>query len=240
MMFGSEVEEAAKAHALAEYPRESCGLVIGGKYVPMPNRSSDAKAFEMDASAFDDRTQAVVHSHPDGPPWPSAADMRGQIATRVPWGVLTVTSAGAGAVLWWGDGVPRPPLLGRDFRPGPSGSDGRGDCYALIRDWYAEHRGIELPEFPRDDEWWEHGEDLYRENFAAAGFVQIAPEAMQPGDVVLAQVMASTTNHGGIVLPNGLVLHHLRNRLSRAEPLGPWMRFVTHVLRYAADNQAAR
>jgi cell wall-associated NlpC family hydrolase len=131
-------------------------------------------------------------------------------------------------------------LLGRDFRPGPSGSDGRGDCYALIRDWYAEHRGIELPEFPRDDEWWEHGEDLYRENFAAAGFVQIAPEAMQPGDVVLAQVMASTTNHGGIVLPNGLVLHHLRNRLSRAEPLGPWMRFVTHVLRYAADNQAAR
>jgi proteasome lid subunit RPN8/RPN11 len=239
-IFNREIEEAARAHAMAEYPRESCGLVVDGKYVPMPNMSSDPTAFEMDASAFGDDVEAVIHSHADGPPWPSAADMRGQIATRVPWGIVVSTSAGAGRILWWGDGVPRPPLIGRDFRHGPSGSDGRGDCYALIRDWYAEIRGIELPEFPRDDRWWENGDDLYRVHFPDAGFVAVPADEMRPGDVVLAAIISRVPNHGGVVLPNGLVLHHLQNRLSRTEPLGPWMRFVTHVLRYAANDPAAR
>ena len=241
-MFSADVEAAARAHAVAEYPRESCGLVVDGAYVPMQNRSAESNAFEMDVSAFGDHdVQAVIHSHPDGPAWPSAADMRGQITTRVPWGVLTVTSMGAGGLLWWGDGVPRPALIGRDFRHGPSGSDGRGDCYALIRDWYAEIRGIDLPEYPRDDAWWEHGEDLYRRHFPDAGFVEVDIETIRPGDVVLAAIQSSVPNHGGIVLPHGLILHHLRNRLSRTDPLGPWMRFVTHALRHhASDDPAPR
>jgi proteasome lid subunit RPN8/RPN11 len=243
-MFGPDVNAAIVAHARAEYPREACGLVLNGAYVPVDNLAENPRENFMIAVAETMRpgVQAIVHSHPDGDPWPSAEDMAGQIATALPWGVLTVGSGGAGSVLWWGPGVPRPPLIGRDFRHGPSGSDGRGDCYALIRDWFAEERGIELMEFPRADRWWsdeERLQNLYLDNFGKAGFEEIGIEEIQPGDVVLARVMSRVPNHGGIVLANGLVLHHLTHRLSRTEPLGPWMRHVTHALRYVGSPDAA-
>jgi proteasome lid subunit RPN8/RPN11 len=243
-MFGPEVEAAIVAHARAEYPREACGLVLHGAYVPVENLAENPREdFMIDiAETMQPGVQAIVHSHPDGDPWPSAEDMAGQIATALPWGVLTVGSGGAGSVLWWGPGVPRPPLIGRDFRHGPSGSDGRGDCYALIRDWFAEERNIELMEFPRKDRWWsdeKQPQNLYLDNFAKAGFAEIGIEEMQPGDVVLARVMSRVPNHGGIVLANGLVLHHLTHRLSKTEPLGRWMRQVTHALRYVGPTDAA-
>ena len=50
---------------------------------------------------------------------------------------------------------------------------GVSDCYSLIRDWYRTERGIALPEFPRDWEWWEYGGDLYAMGFAEAGFVKL-------------------------------------------------------------------
>lgn len=235
-MFGPEVEAAIAAHARTEYPREACGLVIDGAYVPMENRARDPQAqflIPVDET-LRPGVQAVVHSHPDGDPWPSAEDMAGQVATALPWGVVVVGAAGVGRVLWWGEGVPRPPLLGRDFRHGPSGSDGRGDCYALIRDWFLDVRGIDLPEFPRAPEWWLAGGDLYRHGFARAGFREIDLSELAPGDVVLAKVMSPVPNHGGVVLADGLVLHHLTGRLSRREPLGPWRRFLTHALRWNA------
>jgi proteasome lid subunit RPN8/RPN11 len=243
-MFGPDVEAAIVAHARAEYPREACGLVINGAYMPVENLAENPRETFMInvAETMQPGVQAIVHSHPDGDPWPSVEDMAGQIATALPWGVLTVSSGGAGAVLWWGPGVPRPPLIGRDFRHGPSGSDGRGDCYALIRDWFAEERGIELMECPRKDRWWsdeEQPQNLYLDNFAKAGFKEIAIQERQPGDVVLARVMSRVPNHGGIVLANGLVLHHLTNRLSKTEPLGRWMSHVTHALRYVGPSDAA-
>jgi len=240
-MFGASVEQAIAEHARAEYPKEACGLVVDGVYVPLPNVAFDPRdAFAMRAEELlRPGVQAVVHSHPDGVPWPSADDMAGQIASNLPWGVLVVGPGTSGPILWWGPGVPRPPLIGRDFRHGPSGSDGRGDCYALIRDWFAEERGIELMEFPRSEEWWLHGGNLYLENFGEAGFREIGLNEIQPGDVVLARVMSKVPNHGGVVLNNGLVLHHLTNRLSRTEPLGRWRSYLTHALRYVGCENAA-
>lgn len=237
MMFGDEIEAAIIAHARAAYPEEACGLVTDEGFVAVQNVAADPlRQFEMPPDALLNRNvRAVVHTHPDGVPWPSAHDMKQQIATGLTWGVVVVTADQCYRPLWWGPDVPIPPLLGRDFRPGPSGSDGRGDCYALIRDWYQVVRGVTLPEYPRDDEWWEAGGNLYAENFTHAGFVRIDLDEVQYGDVVLAAINARVTNHGGIVLRDGLVLHHLRHRLSREEPLGRWERFITHALRYVGD-----
>jgi proteasome lid subunit RPN8/RPN11 len=233
--FGFPVDAAIREHALREYPRECCGLVMrGGLYVPMENKAPDPEeAFEVDTGALmQDGVLALVHSHTDAPAAPSAADMEQQIATGITWGLISTNGNDATPVWWWGGGIPTPPLLGREFRHGPSGSDGKGDCYALIRDWYLLERKIDLPEFPRDDTWWHAGRDLYRDNFAKAGFVQVSPNDARPGDVVLAHVLSPVVNHGGIYLGNGLILHHLPSRLSREEPLARWMSLVTHFLRH--------
>ena len=94
--------------------------------------------------------------------------------------------------------------------------------------------------------WWsdrENGEvvtpkNMYRDNFKACGFREIAQDEMRPGDVFLAQIMAPVTNHGGVYLGNGLILHHLRGRLSKTDVASRWLNHVTHYLRYEGPPQS--
>lgn len=235
-MFGSEIEAAIQAAAREAYPREFGGAIVAGALVVLPNTAAEPEtSFDTEMSFFvENEVQGFVHSHPGGPLHPTRKDMEQQLAMGIPWGVCATDGENCAPTIWWGPGVEMPPLIGREFRHGPSGSDGKGDCYALIRDWYRVHREIELDEFPRDDQWWLAGQDLYRQNVEAQGFVPITLQELQPGDVVLGQVISSVTNHGGIYTGNGLILHHLPNRLSREEPLMPWRSHITHFLRHVA------
>ena len=244
------VTAAIKDDAVARYPDEACGFVTPHGYVPLANIAADpARSFEVLAGAWlEHAVVAVVHSHPDGPDAPSAADMRGQIDSAVPWGLVVTDGVGARDPWFWGGGVADGvPLKRRRFRHGPTGTDGCGDCYALVRDWYRVERGVALPEFPRDDDWWDEAGDLYREGFAAAGFAHVGePRAMARdlavGDVLLFQIRADIPNHAGVYVGGGLMIHHPaawgdgrgRNAsLSRVEPAARWITgHGTHVLRY--------
>jgi proteasome lid subunit RPN8/RPN11 len=220
---------AMQADAVSRYPDEACGFLLhDDSVVCLNNRAADPRtAFAISATDYlrhDGRIKAVWHSHPDGPECPSAADMTGQIAAGLPWIIIACGSEAArGPIIW---GADPPSLLGREFVHGVT------DCYSLIRDWFALERGVALPDFAREDEWWAAGGDLYRLHFAAAGFAAVPMEEMAAGDVVLMQVRSAVPSHGGVVLEGGLLLHHLTGRLSRREPLGPWRRMMTHVLRY--------
>lgn len=247
MMFNQEVTNDAKAHAVACYPQESCGMVVADRYIPCENVANDPlQAFEIAPNAYmlDRSVQAVIHSHPDGKREPTAADMKSQVGAAVPFGLLTVNAEGVTSdLLWWGPGVPETPLKGRPFRWGPSGSDGGGDCYALIRDYYKQELGIVIKEYPRDYKWWANDGNMYVENFADAGFVQIAHSEIKPGDVILMRVPSScpVPNHAGIYLgPTQGILHHLQNRPSRQENASVWLKNITHYLRYDGDRSVEK
>lgn len=248
-IFDKSVIQAIQRHAVEAYPNESCGLVIGGQYHPKENIHPEPReAFAIADREFprDGSLQAVVHSHPEGKLEPSIADMEYQLAGSVPWGVLTVKETSdyellPSDVLWWGDQLDPPPLLGRQFRSGPSGSDGKGDCYALIRDFYRLELGIRIAEFPRDDAWYSNPKmlgDMYRENFNKAGFKAISRHDVRHGDVLLMNVMSknNSPNHGGIYIDQpphrGAVLHHLINRLSVRDSAHRFNNCITHFLRY--------
>ncbi len=224
------------AHMAAAYPREGCGLVVDGRFVPVENVAEEADEFAMPADTVlrYPRIDAVIHSHPDGPDCPSEADMRGQLAMDVPWGLCTVSADKDVSRPWyWGADEFTPPLVGREFRHGPSGSDGAGDCYALIRDWYRLERGAILPEFPRSDGWWNDGLNLYAEHFREAGFREIPASEARDGDVFFMKVLSSRENHAGIMTGGSqLILHHLSGRLSRQEPMGRWHKFIERWVRY--------
>jgi hypothetical protein len=232
-MFGPEVDEQIQAHALEAFPHECCGVVRAGVYERMVNNDPNpTEAFDFDRMVLiDPAVQAIVHSHPNGPAHPSAMDMMQQLATDLVWGLVATDGESCQPVMWWGPGVPVPPLVGRDFRHGPSGSDGKGDCYAMVRDWYREHRGLKLPEVPRDNEWWAKGQSLYTDHLEPEGFQSISISQIEPGDGLLLHVLSTVPNHAAIYMGDGLILHHLPNRLSRHEPLGRWINLVTHAIR---------
>jgi cell wall-associated NlpC family hydrolase len=128
-------------------------------------------------------------------------------------------------MFWFGDEVPTPDLYGRQFRHGVT------DCYGLVRDYYRVTYGILIKNYPRDDEWWNHGGNLLLDYFADAGFYRI-DAVDKPGDVVLAEVLSKVPNHCGVHVGNGELLHHLTDRPSRIDQLGHWMKFVRMSLRY--------
>lgn len=239
--------EAIEAHAVAEYPREACGLVVVVKgreqYQPCRNMADvPGEHFRLDPSdyaAAEDAGEitAVVHSHPDAAATPSEADRVGCEASGLPWLIVAVHGgkiAGRQQIEPCGY---QAPLVGRTW------SHGTLDCWALCRDWYARERGVALPDPPRADDWWNDGHsDLYAEDaFAAVGFRTIDrggdlhPATWLPGDLILMQIRArnGVPNHAAVYLGDGLILHHLPRRLSSRDVYGGyWQEVTRRVMRF--------
>lgn len=230
--FPPEAIAAAKAAAQEAYPNESCGLIVKGVYAPCKNIAKDPKeGFEIDPQAIitaGKDLQCVLHSHPDGPAEPSAADQQGQIDTACIWGIMVSKKIEVLDPLFWGDYRLDEPLIGRQFIHGVS------DCGSLIRAYFWQTQGILIQDFPRDLKWWKEDKDIYTQSYAAAGFVPVEAKDLKDGDIFLGMVLSDVPNHGGIILSvnQGLVLHHLEKRLSRREPLLPWQKYVRYWLRY--------
>lgn len=257
-----EVIEAAQEHARQRYPEESCGLVVDGAYWPAENVCRSANqhepgnadcgcklcAFEIEEQFYlnavqTGELQAILHSHPNGPLFPSQADMEGQLNTAVPWGIIGCSLQDkewrVSEPIMWGDQLGVAPILGRQFIHGVY------DCYSLVRDTFRLGREelakqglawpfdpIELPEVPRDDNWWSNGKDLYADGLKKNGFKLISMSDVRPGDGFLFKVRSDKFNHAGLLLGDGCILHHMPNRLSRREPASIWGRAADVWVRY--------
>lgn len=239
MTLTDKVKAEFTQHAESEFPREACGLVIVARgrqvYVPCRNIAIGTDQFAIDPEDYAKADQtgeivAVVHSHPNLPANPSQADLVACEATGLPWFILSFP------VGVWAELYPtgyKAPLVGRQW------SHGVLDCYSIIRDWYAQERGITLLDFERHDEWWLRGQNLYEENFAKAGFCEITDGSLVTGDVILMQVGSPVSNHGAVYLGDGLILHHVQGRLSTRDVYGGyWLKHTTKSLRYENDSSA--
>jgi proteasome lid subunit RPN8/RPN11 len=223
--------DAVRGHAAREAPREACGLavVVNGRlrYMPCRNIAGEAEfaIHPEDQAMAEDRGEvvAVCHSHPYLPPDPSEADRVMCEQTGLPWLIVNHPTGAHRVITPSGY---RAPLIGRPFVHGVL------DCYTLVRDYYREACGIELPDYPREDDWWLKGGNLYLDNFEHAGFVAVQ-DGPRAHDVVLMQVAAPVPNHAGVIDADGHLIHHCHGRLSSRDVYGGYWRHVTtHVLRH--------
>ena len=254
-------------HAQELYPEESCGVIVGGEYIRCTNVADPIEAHD-EKKKYDctcklcsfkiapeeylnlgrGKIEAIIHSHPGGPFFPSERDMQGQMDTGVSWGLLVVDEDRVSKVDFWGDDEPIPPLVGRPFVHGIT------DCYSLIRDVYRlgkeklAEQGITnewpfdpilIKDVPRSDAWWEQEDrDLYTDLFESRGFHKIPASEVQPGDLFLGAIKSKKLNHGGIYSGNDLILHHLPTKLSVRSPSGLWARAATMWVRYEGHPDA--
>jgi len=240
--FGDDVNAAIMAHAARSLDTEICGIVVargerqGWRYRRMDNKAAGrADRFEIDSAALvaQGPVAAIVHSHPHGPAFPSAADMRQQAATAIPWGIAVPPPHPDSGLFWFGTGIAYP-LMVRPYRHGVT------DCYALIRDWFAAEHALILADRPRDWDWWSIGGDLYASCYEQAGFLRLPNEApLQQGDIGLAALRSPVLNHALLLLDGGLVLHHPAGnygfdaaRLPRREPVERWYRHIRFWIRH--------
>lgn len=221
---------AIREDAIKRFPEECCGLVVEGKYIPCDNIAKKPKKdFKISSEEYayyykKYGIEAIVHSHSNFP-HASKQDIVQQIATGVPWGIVNMKKRTIMNIFFWGDQLPIQEMIGRPFHYGVY------DCYTLGRD-YMREKGIVLPQFPSEWEWWKKGQNLYLDHLKKAGFKFIGRSELKEGDGILFKIMSKVTNHSAVYLGNGLIMHHLINRLSKREPVARWMKYATHYVRY--------
>lgn len=122
--------------------------------------------------------------------------------------------------------------IGIDFKHGST------DCYGLVRKVYNEVFHINLRNYARPNNWWEH-EDLYNlyiDNYEAEGFRLVESDLQREwemGDLILMAIQSTVPNHSGIYLGNGKILHHFYNRKSCIENYCRiWKNTTTAVIRH--------
>lgn len=224
MIIKDAAKTAALQHAQAEFPRESCGLllVVKGrqKYWPCKNLADvPGDYFKLDPedyAAAEDTGEiiAVIHSHPATRPVPSMADQVACNRSGLPWYIVNPLT------YQWGEAVPndfKAPLIGREYCWGSL------DCWTLVRDWYKEEWDLDLPDWERPDRPdWENA-PRFVELYEQAGFREVSIKHMQYGDAMLMSIGSTGLNHVAVYLGEQQVLHHLTNRLSSRDLLGGWL-----------------
>ncbi|MDM0042151.1 NlpC/P60 family protein [Variovorax sp. J22R193] len=229
------------AHVLAEYPKEACGLIVSGAFVPCVNAAETPltdfriAAHEVVlATAKGGVIEAVLHSHPYDmtvrqlypAEWPSTKDMTSWLNNpTVPWGIAKTEGENVSSLVWLED-EPNTPVLGRQF------VHGIHDCYSVIRDWYWQEHQIKLKNFARGWGWWETNANLYEENFKLAGFHEVRLEDIQIGDVLMMKYGARVINHAAVVTGNNQITHHMFHKLSCTDQVSSWHRMIIKVVRY--------
>lgn len=233
------MERQFREYAKEKFPHEACALILEGEeFVKCENISpTPEQHFAVSPSVFvkyKDKIKCFMHSHPNGPDYPTEPDMKSQVACGFPWGILSTDGERCTQPFYWGKGVERAPLVGRGFRHGIT------DCYSLIRDFYAEEMNEDVPDIPRNWEWWTQGKNLYEDFLEFAGFEKFdVRNHPRKGDIAFFSIKSPVPNHAGIYLGNDLLLHHLcafegcdLSSLSRREPITRWVKHIDFWARY--------
>lgn len=219
-------------HAKEEYPNECCGLaiIVKGKLVYKRCKNISAgKQFIMapeDYAECEDLGEIVgiCHSHIDESVEPSQTDKLGIENTNKPWIIVNPKTEEYSVTFPSGFKLP---LIGREFKHGTV------DCLSLIRDYYKQELNIDMPDFVREDNWWLNGGDMYRDNFAACGFVKVGGSeftALNKHDVIVMQVCSPVPNHGAVYVGDNVILQHCQDRLSSRDVYGGYWRKATNMV----------
>ena len=241
------LKNAILAHAEAEYPKESCGVVVQNKYIPCKNLSTNKDQFYIDPQDLikageRGSIQAYVHSHPNGSCKPSEPDRVGINLHGLPW---IICGYPEGSVAQYKPDNKDIPLLGRTYHHGLQ------DCYSIVKDYYYRELGIILNDYERSDRWWESKENnsLYLDNFKKEGFIEIDDiNDLRKHDAILFTIgKTEHINHAGVflgdgvlksedspkVIGNSLFIHHPYKKKSVRDIYGNfWIERTTKILRH--------
>lgn len=245
MKLTAKLKKAIQTHAAECFPLECCGLIVNNTYVPCRNISDNKDQFEIhhkDLAKAEDtgEIQAYVHSHPNASARASEIDLLQIELHQKPWVICAYPDIEFQVYEPCGY---KAPLVGRNYIHGIQ------DCYSIVRDFYERELGVYLPDYEREDAWWEFKESksLYLDGFGEAGFIEV--NDLQYGDVMLCRVgRTEHVNHAIIWLGDqtelkseqteacvgsSIILHHPYGRKSVREVFGrQWQERVVKVVRY--------
>ena len=227
------VLDEVQAYVYKQVDKEACGLLAVRKgrvkFFPCVNKAENPKndfvidPYDYKAVADEGDVIGVIHSHPNAVPEPSPVDRAACNRLGIPWYIFG----------WNDEWVKIEPqkesfdLIGRPFVFGVY------DCYTIVKDYFATQDIHFRPDWDYEWEFWEKGKNYYLERYAEEGFTKVLDGTLQLNDVFFMALNAKTTNHAGIYVGKGRMLHHAPHRLScRDSYNGIWKQITRVVLRH--------
>jgi proteasome lid subunit RPN8/RPN11 len=223
-------------HILNCFPQEACGIIDeNGLFRSMENIASDPiNNFEISEGnsfyiASTKEKYSLIHSHTmisykDDPRIPSYEDMKGKIATNIPWGIVHCDGENVSDILWIGE-INAIPYEGRDYLSNIT------DCFTLARDFYSTEFKIDLGIHPRPAIWEEWNPHYIEQTYKNLGFTDVSSN-FKYGDILLFSIGARYINHIGIYLEDDKFLHHLYKHKSAIDSITKWNRQLVKVIRF--------
>lgn len=198
-------------------------------WYPCTNVAKDDEEFILDSSqfiAYSNRMDivGVVHSHPDGTPDPSEADIKYCNTLNVPYYIFSYPGMDMRIIK---PNREEKVLYGREYEFGVN------DCFEAIRD-YLKTEDIEIPKRKAfEDNWWDRGLNYFTDEMIKDYGYKKVEGNMQPNDVIIFTIRENVPNHCGVYLGDDIFYHHAENRLSCRESLYPfWKQYITGVYRH--------
>lgn len=233
----TEIIKEITDYCIKKAPEEACGYIYKDKVYFLENISdTPTNNFQLsveDSLTVNELDCIIWHSHTNGVAMPSKEDMEVQQKTAKEWYIFVLDKKLDNYYLKeyfsFGDDSKEIPLYGRTFKFGVT------DCYSFVRDYYKQVLGITLPNYPREYRAWYNKVSDYENHYKDAGFVEVGRGLgdLQKHDLVLFRLNSPVLNHGAIYLGNGLIGHHLEDKLSKTDAIERWGKFAEKVLRYA-------
>jgi proteasome lid subunit RPN8/RPN11 len=236
--FSDEAIEHFRQCAMDDYPNETCGYFLNdGTYQPCQNTAKDKHDMFMigagDRRAYADKAIGVGHSHTGNIIHPTGADIAFQVHTGLDFALCRTDGNATTKPLVWGPSV-HVPLLGRRWRWGPAGSDNRGDCWACVKDAVKEYTGLDMRDVPRDEDFWERGENLLNEWLPQLGWVPTNSPTRH--GIATFAIGHRIEHHLGFIIDEVQMVHHLppdgKHKSDRLSTIEPIEKFKRHLRRY--------
>lgn len=233
-----------KDYLISQYPNEAGGYFKDKVFYPIENIAEDKTTnFVFDGRILIHDPELIIHSHVKVPNTPlhmdlripSDTDMEGQLLCNCEWGICVVDENTCSDLVTWGNPDNRPPLIEREFIYNIQ------DCLSLVQDYYYQKLGIILPNHPRAADWDQRGETYIDSLYKDFGFSDVNFMSIQEHDIIMFKFPGfTTTNHLGIYLGNGIMLHHQEGQISTKVKIDKWVKRITRIARhkdlYAKDN----
>jgi len=216
--YNEQAMKDAIEHCRLCLPDEGCGIFVENKFIPYENKSPDkSNSFMISDNLFnqyymDNKIQVIIHSHNDYP-HASKQDLIQQREIEIPFGIINFRKGGCEHFIFFGKGIARDPLMRRPFFFGVF------DCLTLVKDYSYKWSGVDIPDPPRDLNYWKD-EPLFEEAVSdvnyPVNFINI--NKTKENDFIFYKFDSKYINHVGVILPNGRILHHFINRVSCTLP----------------------
>lgn len=211
--------------------KESCGVVVAGKFYPCENISVDKDNFIISPTDLlkipSGDIEFICHSHLTGSARPSIADIYNCNKGSIDWIIYSTTS---NDIEYLNPKQYSIPLLGREYAFNAT------DCWAIVQDIYEAELNIKLGRPLILDEYWYKNSNvnIFEDHASINGFIQIKEPILQKYDILLFKSGSTQVpNHSGVMYEGNTFIHHLAHRLSTNEVFGGyWNKCLHAVYRY--------